>query len=31
MDTLERICETLHCNIGDIMDFVSDDTKVDKT
>jgi len=22
MDTLARICETLHCNVGDIMDFV---------
>jgi len=24
MDTLARICETLHCNVGDIMDFVTD-------
>ena len=22
MDTLSRICETLQCNVGDIMDFV---------
>lgn len=22
MDTLWRICETLQCNVGDIMDFV---------
>ena len=24
MDTLSRICETLQCNVGDIMDFVVD-------
>ena len=24
MDILSRICETLHCNIGDIVDFVAD-------
>ena len=23
MDTLSRICEVLHCNVGDIMDFVT--------
>ncbi len=22
MDTLARICHVLHCNVGDIMDFV---------
>lgn len=22
MDTLSRICEKLHCNVGDVMDFV---------
>lgn len=25
LDMLMKICETLHCNIGDVMEFVSDD------
>ena len=25
MDTLARICQTLCCNVGDIMDFVNED------
>ena len=25
MESLQRICQTLSCNIGDIMDFVEDD------
>ncbi len=25
LDMLMKICETLHCNIGDIMEFVPDD------
>jgi len=24
MDTMDKICKALHCNIGDVMDFVSD-------
>lgn len=24
LDTLDKICKTLHCNIGDVMDFVAD-------
>ena len=24
MDTLSRICETLQCNVGDIMDFINE-------
>ena len=25
MESLQRICQTLSCNIGDIMDFVEED------
>ena len=25
MDTMDKICKVLHCNIGDVMDFVADD------
>ena len=25
MENLQRICQTLSCNIGDIMDFVEED------
>ena len=25
MDTMDKICKGLHCNIGDVMDFVADD------
>lgn len=25
MDTMDKICKALHCNIGDVMDFVADD------
>ena len=24
MDTMDKICKALQCNIGDVMDFVSD-------
>ena len=24
MDTLDKICKVLHCNIGDVMDFVEE-------
>ena len=27
MDMLIKICETLHCNIGDIMDILPDEEK----
>lgn len=26
MESLEKICKSLHCNIGDIVDFVFEDT-----
>lgn len=26
METLEKICKALNCNIGDIMEFVEEDT-----
>ena len=25
MDVLQRLCKTLQCNVGDIMDIVNDD------
>ena len=25
MESLQRICQTLSCNIGDVMDFVEED------
>lgn len=25
MDTMDKICKVLRCNIGDVMDFVADD------
>lgn len=28
IDTLGKICEVLQCNIGDIVDFVSNDMEV---
>jgi len=30
MDTLARICDTLHCNVGDIMDFEQEEPEVGK-
>lgn len=26
MESLQKICQTLSCNIGEIMDFIEDDT-----
>ena len=26
MESLQRICQTLSCNIGEIMDFIEEDT-----
>ena len=31
LDMLMKICETLHCNIGDIMDILPDADKVQDT
>ena len=28
MDTMNKICKVLQCNIGDVMDFVTDDEKM---
>ena len=28
MDTMDKICKALHCNIGDVMDFVADDETI---
>ncbi len=28
MDTMDKICKVLQCNIGDVMDFVTDDEKM---
>ncbi len=28
MDTMDKICRVLHCNIGDVMDFVADDETI---
>lgn len=28
MDTLDKICKVLHCNIGDIMDFVMEEESI---
>lgn len=25
MYTMDKICKVLHCNIGDVMDFIADD------
>ena len=25
LESMERICKTLHCNIGDVVEFVSND------
>lgn len=25
LDAIGKICETLHCNIGDIMDYISEE------
>jgi DNA-binding Xre family transcriptional regulator len=27
MDVLARICKALKCNIGDIVDYIDEDTK----
>ena len=27
-ESIEKICIALHCNIGDVMDFVSDNEKL---
>ncbi len=27
METLEKICSTLNCNIGDIMEFIDEKTE----
>lgn len=27
MDTMDKICKVLHCNIGDVMDFVTEDSQ----
>ena len=29
MDTMDKICKVLHCNIGDVMDFVADEDMID--
>lgn len=29
MDTMDKICKVLHCNIGDVMDFVVDEDMID--
>lgn len=29
MDTMGKICKVLHCNIGDVMDFVADEDMID--
>lgn len=26
MDVLEKICKEFHCNVGDIVDFIEQDT-----
>ena len=26
MDSIEKICKVLNCNIGDVMEFVTDET-----
>lgn len=26
MDVIQRICEVLNCDVGDIMEFISEDT-----
>ena len=28
MDVLQRLCKTLQCNVGDIMDIVNDDEDI---
>lgn len=28
MDTMDKICKVLQCNIGDVMDFVTEDEKM---
>ncbi|MEG0835408.1 MAG: helix-turn-helix transcriptional regulator [Christensenellaceae bacterium] len=28
MDTMDKVCKALHCNIGDVMDFISDDEAI---
>lgn len=27
METLDKICKALECNVGDIMEFISDENK----
>lgn len=29
MDTMDKICKALHCNIGDVMDFMADEDIID--
>ena len=29
MDTMDKICKVLRCNIGDVMDFVADEDIID--
>lgn len=29
MDTMDKVCRALHCNIGDVMDFVADEEIID--
>ena len=29
MDAMDKICKVLHCNIGDVMDFVADEDMID--
>lgn len=30
LDVLERICKELSCNIGDIIEYIEDETNADK-
>lgn len=27
METMDKVCKVLHCNIGDVMDFVAEDSQ----
>lgn len=31
MDSMEKICKVLNCNIGDVMEFVTDEANGGKT
>lgn len=29
-EVLMKICKVLHCNVGDIVDFIEDDSKIEE-